>query len=705
MTVLGALLTATLMFDGGASGLDGGVDAGGGRDGALAVDGTGAGGPDGGAPGDGGTVAGDAKPAALPAVRPLGRLAGHVLAKGGKRPVAGASIIANGAELGETDAHGDFAVDVPCGRRAVSILAPGFERFTTTFDACASDAMTVRLLPAEGGSGYETTVRAKPPQPAVRLTDEELTETPGSLGDPLRVIESLPGVAAVAWPAPIYAVRGSNPGNTGYFLDGVTIPALFHFALGPSVIHPYFFRGVDFFPGGYPARYGRYVGGIVAAETRAPAADAIHTSVDVRLYDAGAMVSAPLAGGAVAAAARYSYTAGLVSLLGEDIRLGYWDYQIRADRRVGAFQLSVFAFGSGDQFSPSRNDSTKELDLGFHRISLRAAVPVGGGSLQGSIAVGTDHSRAPVLDTYPIIVDAFSAAPRLSYGRAFGPVNMAVGFDGQFAHYDPVVIGALQPEGDWDLAKQRDVRLLAGYVSATVAAIRWLTFTPEVRLDTYAVNGTFARDVGPRLSARIALNDETALRAAGGRFTQLPNLPVQIPGAEAFGLKLLGLQSSWQGSLGVETTHFAAIELALTGFLQSYVLTELRNPTASSPDPLADDFLIKREALSYGVELLARRPLTHRLHGWLSYTLSNSVRSYGGGAIGPSDWDQRHILNVVVGYRSGRNTFGARGHLNTGRPDFVFDAAGTEYMRLPTYYQVDLRVDRAVFYDRITLHL
>src|SRR5678816_2960133 len=324
---------------------------------------------------------------------------------------------------------------------------------------------------------------------------------------------------------------------------------------------------------------------------------------------------------------------------------------------------------------------------------------------RGSIAVGTDHSRAPVLDTYPIIVDAISAAPRLSYGRAFGPVNMAVGFDGQFAHYDPVVIGALQPEGDWDLAKQRDVRLLAGYVSATVAAIRWLTFTPEVRLDTYAVNGTFARDVGPRLSARIALNDETALRAAGGRFTQLPNLPVQIPGAEAFGLKLLGLQSSWQGSLGVESTHFAAIELGLTGFLQSYVLTELRNPTASSPDPLADDFLIKREALSYGVELLARRPQTRRLHGWLSYTLSNSVRSYGGGAIGPSDWDQRHILNVVVGYRSGRNTFGARGHLNTGRPDFVFDAAGTEYMRLPTYYQVDLRVDRAVFYDRITLHL
>src|SRR6476620_3255844 len=87
----------------------------------------------------------------------------------------------------------------------------------------------------------------------VRVEEEELTQTPGTLGDPFRVIESLPGVATVAWPAPVYAVRGSNPGNTGFFLDGVRVPALFHFALGPSVIHPSLFASLEFFPGGYPA--------------------------------------------------------------------------------------------------------------------------------------------------------------------------------------------------------------------------------------------------------------------------------------------------------------------------------------------------------------------------------------------------------------------------------------------------------------------
>jgi hypothetical protein len=701
VTVVAALFAATLLFDGGAGAADGGPGA---RAATFDAGSPDDGGPDGGRT-DGG--AGAAKSPQLPVAVPVGRLVGRVLAKGGRRVVPGASLIAGTAEVGTTDSLGDFSVDLPCGPTTLALLAAGFERLTMTIDACRElpAPLTLRLLPAAGTSGHQTVVRANSPQPSVRISGEELVKTPGTLGDPLRVIESLPGVATVAWPAPLYAIRGSNPGNTGFFLDGIEIPTLFHLALGPSVIHPYFFGGLDFFPGGYPARFGRYVGGIVTAETRAPPADMTHASVDLRLFDVGAMVSAPIAGGAVAAAARYSYAGELVTLLGEDVRVQYWDYQVRADRRAGPFQLSLLAFGSSDVFSPSLTDNTKELDLAFHRLSLRAAVPLAGGALQGSLTFGTDHSRAPVLETFPVMVDALSAAPRLSYGRSFGPVAMAIGFDGKFAHYDPVVTGPMQPSGDWDLFERRDSRMLAAYASATVSVGRWLTVTPELRLDSYDENGAFAQDLGPRLSAWLALGDDTALRASGGRFTQLPSLPLQIPGAQDFGLRLLGLQSSWKASLGVETKHFAATELSVTGFVQSLVLTELRNPTTTDPDPLADDFLARRDALAYGVELLARRPLTQRLHGWISYTLSQSLRAYGGGAIGPGDWDERHVLNLVLSYLIGGNTLGVRAHYNTGRPYFLYDTGGDQYQRLPAYYQLDLRADRRILYDKFTLDL
>jgi len=161
------------------------------------------------------------------------------------------------------------------------------------------------------------------------------------------------------------------------------------------------------------------------------------------------------------------------------------------------------------------------------------------------------------------------------------------------------------------------------------------------------------------------------------------------------------LQTSWQSSMGVETVAIPEVELTVTGFLQHYQLTELRDPTLTSLNTVASELLARREALAYGVELMARRPLTNRLYGWISYTLSNSQRAYGGGAVGPSDWDQRHVLNVVAGYRIGHNTLGARFHLNTGRPIVLNETV----LRLPTFYQLDLRADHVIYYNKVTVNL
>jgi hypothetical protein len=139
--------------------------------------------------------------------------------------------------------------------------------------------------------------------------------------------------------------------------------------------------------------------------------------------------------------------------------------------------------------------------------------------------------------------------------------------------------------------------------------------------------------------------------------------------------------------------------------VQRYVLTDVRDPTFSTIDPLAMDFLVRRDALSYGMEVMLRRPNTQRLHGWLAYTLSQNLRALGGGVIAPSDWDQRHILNLVVGYRVGRYTVGGRAHLHTGRPVLIRDRTPQEYGRLPTFYQLDLRADRRFVFDAFTLEL
>ena len=637
----------------------------------------------------------------------VGRLRGRVLAKGSRTPVLTAKIDVAAEAAGETDRDGQFELHIPCGPRSFAVRAPGFETLLSSHDACADPApLLLRLVPRRQLPVYETVVIAQREEPAVTLVGPDLTTTPGSLGDPFRAIESLPGVAAVAWPLPVYAIRGANPGNTGFFLDDVQMPALFHLLLGPSVIHPYFFDSMAFYPGGYPARYGRYVSGLVASQTRAPAGDRMHASADVRLYDAGALVSAPWPdrNGAAAAAFRYSYTGPLLSLLGNDLRLSYWDYQARADRRLGAWRLGLLLLGSSDYLSyPYVLNQKREVVLRFHRASLRASTPVGSGQLSLRLTAGADHSRMPIVQNFPISVDSYSIMPRLVYQRPTTHVDWEAGLDGQIQWFQPV--STLQEAGMSDLARKRTAVLLAGYASASVRAGGRLTLTPSLRMDSYTIGGVSKTDLGPRLSARLLLDAMTWLTASGGRFSQPPSLAVQIPGAENFGLALYGLQTSWQGALGIGTKHLRGFEVEVAGYVQRYVLTDVRDPVLVMPDPLADDFLVRRDALSYGVEVMIRRPMSERLYGWLAYTLSQSQRALEGGVIGPSDWDQRHILNAVLGYRYGFYTLGGRGHLNTGRPVLVDSGQAESFVRLPTFYQLDLRVERRILFDAFTLDL
>jgi hypothetical protein len=180
-------------------------------------------------------------------------------------------------------------------------------------------------------------------------------------------------------------------------------------------------------------------------------------------------------------------------------------------------------------------------------------------------------------------------------------------------------------------------------------------------------------------------------------------MPIQLPGVEGFGLAQLGLQTSWQGAAGLQAELPAALAATATSFVQRYQLTDIRDPELG--DPFLDDFLTRREALAYGLEVMVRRPPSARLHGWLSYTLSRAERSFEGGVIAPSDWDQRHVLNLVAGYRWGRTTVGGRYHLHTGRPVKIEGTSPPDYARLPPFQQVDLRVDRRFVLDRFTLDL
>jgi hypothetical protein len=188
----------------------------------------------------------------------------------------------------------------------------------------------------------------------------------------------------------------------------------------------------------------------------------------------------------------------------------------------------------------------------------------------------------------------------------------------------------------------------------------------------------------------------------------MPSLPVGVPGFESFGLRTYGLQRSRQASLGFESALEERlgidVNLDTTVFYQRLHVSDLRNSLI--PDPQTWDLLEPRDGESYGLEVMIRRPMKHKLYGWLAYTLSRSLRVVDGIVV-PSDWDQRHILNLVVGYRLPRNySASVRFHYNSGRPYPLYDERNKDlngYIRFPGFPQLDLRADKRFIFDAFVL--
>jgi hypothetical protein len=102
-----------------------------------------------------------------------------------------------------------------------------------------------------------------------------------------------------------------------------------------------------------------------------------------------------------------------------------------------------------------------------------------------------------------------------------------------------------------------------------------------------------------------------------------------------------------------------------------------------------------------------RRPLSKRLSGWLSYTLSRSTRdenlitATGGNtqATVVSDYDRTHVLNAILAYDLGRRwRAGARFVFMSGAP--YSNLAGNvpvppyNAYRDPPFYRVDIRLEK-----------
>ncbi|HVJ90451.1 MAG TPA: energy transducer TonB [Labilithrix sp.] len=604
---------------------------------------------------------------------------------------------------------------------------------------------------AEGPA--EVRVRgAREPGRTVSLSRTEVRQIPGTFGDPFRAVEIMPGVTPVVSGLPFFFVRGAPPGNVGYYLDGVRIPLLFHVGAGPSVVHPGLIQRVDLYPGGYPARFGRFSGGIVAGET-APPLDRLHGEYNVRLFDAGTMVETPFGPknrGSLLLGGRYSYAAFLLTQIASDTLLDYWDYQARATYDLTKDDtIGVFAFGSYDylgQRTPTQNITLFGTE--FHRVDLRYDRKLGDkGSVRLAVTTGLDRSRAQE-DRF--VRDRVLGARSEWLYRVHPRVLVRAGTDVQMDTYDvQVVSGTLAPSVARvaDFFPSRTDFAFGGRLDAVIGMAPGFELTPGARIDLFASQGATAMSVDPRLAMRTEITPKVRVLSALGIAHQPPSFVVPVPGFQPGGLRG-GLQEAYQEAIGIEADILEATTATATVFHNAYA--KMSDPLgASGPrltgcapgtfptDSIAGDrtpigsggsftcgvprfppgtigpdrsggggqaadssgtqtaanaFEVRTRGQAIGLELFVKRRLTSRIGGFLSYTLSRSTRTHGGRDY-IATFDRTHVLNAALAFDLGKNwRAGTRFTFYTGLPKAPDPTDDAE--RLQPFYRVDLRLEK-----------
>jgi TonB family protein len=557
----------------------------------------------------------------------------------------------------------------------------------------------------EADEPLEVTVWGDKRAPTTRtFTRAEVRELPGSFGDPFRAVEAMPGVTPLFSGVPYFFVRGAPPGNVGYFLDGIRVPLLYHIGLGPSVVHPAIVERVDLYPGGYPARFGRFAGGIVAGETTAPRPE-FHGEASVRLIDAGLLVEAPFAGGRGTAlvGGRYSYTGLLFSLLSTDAVLEYWDYQARISYDLGPRDsVSVFSFGAFDYLGEKQPDGDVQalLSTEFHRVDLRwDHVASRRTTTRLALALGYDRTRSDDSDRFFVRDRSLALRSEVKH-RASKQALVRSGADVSLDYYD-VLVPELDPE---DVEEQELFERLFPRRSDLATGI-WgdivldpepgVTVTPGIRADLYSSNGDAAIGIDPRISARFSASETVHLIHALGIAHQAPSFVVPVPGFQIAGLDG-GLQRSVQSSAGVELDLPEDTTASLTLFQNAFFeMTDSIGAQSTGSD--ADQLSTRSLGSAVGAEVLLKRPLTKRFGGFLSYTISQSLRSLGREKF-PSAFDRTHVLNVAAAYDLGRRwRAGTRFVFYSGFP--INEVSGDRLRsrhpdRVRPFYRVDARLEK-----------
>lgn len=704
-----------------------------------------------------------------------GVITGRVFDAGNNEPLALAEITVEGTDIkSASDLDGNYEISLSPGLYNISVKILGY-RPETRYEVQVTNARPaeVNFGLQPGNEQLEEVIvsaqnkfvrKSQSPVSLQTLGINEIQRNPGGNQDISRVIQSLPGVASTVAFRNDLIIRGGGPNENRFYLDGIEIPAINHFATqgssgGPvGMINVNFIRDVDFYTSAFPAERGNALSSVMEINLKDGRKDKIGGIFQVGASDVGLTLEGPLSEKTTfLASARRSYLQFLFGVLDLPFLPTYNDFQFKVKSRLSdKHQITVLGLGAIDQFSLNLDaNETPEQRYILNYLPVNE---------QWSYSIGTRYTYFQdngftnvILSRFMLNNSAFKYENNDESGRQLldyqsreienklriEQVYKRSGWEGVFgfgleeAKYSTSTLDLQIP--DFTLDYESDLRLFKWSVFANYSKRFFgerLNLSLGLRTDANTFNSSMGNplnQLSPRVALSYAINDEWTLDANWGIYYQLP--PYTTIGYRNTQGDLVNTDVRYIRSthyvLGTSKVFRFNAKLSVEGFYKQYDQYPFLYPDSVSLANLGGDFGVvgNRRASSdnkgraYGMEITWQQKLYKGWFGIAAFTFVRSEFEDRNGEFIPASWDNRFIASVTLGKKIGDHwEVGVQYQFLGGTPYTPYDVEATSNIRnwdnigravpdyallntqrLGNFNRLNLRIDRKWFFERFNL--
>jgi len=633
-------------------------------------------------------------------------LKGRVIDGTNNEPLPFVNVIVAGTNTGiVTDADGNFELKG---------LKPGFVRLQASFVGYKT-ALSAQIelnnahvsfleikLESQDTQIEEVTVRASP----YRKTEEspvslktigiaEIEKSPGANRDISKVIQSFAGVLSTPSFRNDIIIRGGGPSESRFYLDGVEVPNINHFATqgasgGPvGILNADFLRDVNYYSGAFPADRGNALSGVFEFSQVDGNADRFKFRGTLGASELSATFDGPIGEKtSYIVSVRRSYLSFLFGILELPFLPTFNDTQFKIKTKIDAKnELTFIGLGSIDDFELNTGienpDDQQKYILSQVPVNKQWSYTVGGiykhfrensyqtlvvsrSHLDNSIVKYLDNDESsPENKILDYTSQEIENKIRLEDNIRLSGYKLNIGGNIDFAKYmnttmqqryynDEIV--NVNYTSEFNLVKFG----LFGQISHEYLADR-LTLSAGFRMDGNNYSSSMSnpfKQFSPRFSAAYRLTEKWSVNMNTGRYYQLPSYTSlgykenDVFVNKANNLKYISVDHY---IAGVEFKPVNNIQLSTEGFLKNYsrypfsVLDQisLANKGADFGTVGDEEVTSSSSGRAYGAEFQARISSTKGYNMNLSYTLVRSEFQDANNAYVVSSWDSKSILSMT----------------------------------------------------------